>query len=147
MHRSLIRHASLAILLCLTWLLGGCGQDDRLAQLEEAVTQLQDNLQQRRTQAVLQQLHDEFQTHAGQDRQWAQQTMRLVFLRHRQIAVLAPLRQSRLDPTYSTRGHTRADVALSGAEGLLPDSARLYQVELEWWYEDGRWQLARLHWE
>ena len=38
-------------------------------------------------------------------------------------------------------------VTLTGAEGLLPDSASHYQVKLEWWLEDGQWQLARLNWE
>ena len=39
------------------------------------------------------------------------------------------------------------ELALTGAEGLIPDSARHYSVRLEWWLEDGEWQLARLNWE
>ena len=55
--------------------------------------------------------------------------------------------RSEIDPTYSNKGHTRAEVALTGAEGLIPDSARHYSVRLEWWLEDGEWRLARLNWE
>ena len=38
-------------------------------------------------------------------------------------------------------------LGLTGAEGLIPDSARLYDVKLEWWLDDGEWKLARLDWE
>ncbi|MNR54455.1 hypothetical protein D3C85_1746420 [compost metagenome] len=56
-------------------------------------------------------------------------------------------RTCELDATYSDRGHCRAQVALAGAESLVPDSARLYSVRSEWWREGGDWQLARLDWE
>ena len=49
-----------------------------------------------------------------------------------------------------SRSASGADVvvaALTGAEGLIPDSARHYSVTLEWWLEDGEWKLARLGWE
>jgi len=129
-------------------LLAGCGgNDDPQAALEAAVQQLQDNLEAKKTSAVLDQLHPEFAAQGQFDRAWAKRTMTLLFLRHKNIKVIALGKNSRIDPTYSENGQTDAQVALAGAEGFIPDSARHYGVRLEWWLDDGRWKLARLHWE
>lgn len=133
--------------LVLLSLLGGCTQGDPQAALEAAVQQLQDNLEAKDTGAVLEQLHPQFSAQQQYDRAWAQRTMALLFLRHKQVKVLALSQSSRIDPTYSSKGHTEAQVAMTGAEGLIPDSARHYSVKLEWWLEDGEWRLARLDWE
>src|SRR3990167_38020 len=70
--------------------------------------------------------------------------MLMLFMRHQNVRVLALSQNSYLDPTYRERGHSDLQVALTGAEGLLPDSASHYRVKLEWWLEDGQWQLAGL---
>ncbi|VXB20585.1 conserved exported hypothetical protein [Pseudomonas sp. 8AS] len=133
--------------LVLLSLLGGCTQSDPQAALEAAVQQLQDNLEAKDTSAVLEQLQPQFSAQQQYDRAWAQRTMALLFLRHKQVKVLALSQSSRIDPTYSSKGHTQALVAMTGAEGLTPDSARHYSVRLEWWLEDGEWRLAKLDWE
>jgi hypothetical protein len=133
--------------LVLLGLLGGCTRSDPQAALEAAVQQLQDNLEAKDSGAVLEQLHPQFGAQQQYDRAWAQRTMALLFLRHKQVRVLALSQSSRIDSTYGSKGHTEAQVALTGAEGLIPDSARHYRVRLEWWLEGGEWQLARLEWE
>ena len=133
------------LLICA--LLAGCGRDDPQAALEAAVQQLQDNLEGKRTDRVLEQLHPQFSAQQQYDRDWARRTMALLFLRHKQVRIIAIGTRSELDATYSGRGHTRAEVALTGAEGLIPDSARHYSVRLEWWLEGDEWRLARLDWE
>ncbi len=135
-------------LLVLFSLLAGCGgRDDPQAALEAALQQLQDNLEAKDSGAVIGQLHPQFSAQQALDRDWARRTMALLFLRHKQVRVLALSKRSRLDPTYSNKGHSEAQVALVGAEGLIPDSARHYGVRLEWWLEDGQWRLARLNWD
>ncbi|MDQ7983399.1 hypothetical protein QYS36_00460 [Pseudomonas sp. G34] len=135
-------------LLLLGLLLGGCGaKDDPQARLEAAVQQLQDNLEAKKTAAVLDQLHKEFRAQQANDRDWAKRTMTLLFLRHNNVKVLALGKSSRVDVTYRDKGYTDAQVALTGAEGLIPDSARHYAVKLEWWQDGGEWKLARLDWE
>lgn len=136
----------LALLLTSTLLLGAC-RDDSLAALEQAADRLQKHLDDKAAGSALEQLHPQFRARGDLDRGWAGRTMALLFLRHRQVKVLTMARSCELDSTYSTRGHCRAQVALAGAESLLPDSARLYSVRSEWWLEDGDWQLARLDWE
>ncbi|MGE8496702.1 MAG: hypothetical protein ACN6O6_04280 [Pseudomonas sp.] len=129
-------------------LLSGCGgSSDPQAALEAAVQQLQDNLEAKKTSAVLDQLHPEFSAQDQFDRDWAKRTMTLLFLRHKNVKVLALSKSSQVDPTYSEKGHTDAQVALTGAEGLIPNSAKHYGVKLEWWLDDGEWKLARLRWE
>ena len=135
-------------LLLLAALLQGCGgQGDPQAELEAAVQRLQDNLQEKKTAAVLEQLHESFLAQRSNDRDWAKRTMTLLFLRHNNVRVIALSKNSRLDATYRDRGHTDAQVALAGAESLLPDSAAHYAVKLEWWQDDGEWKLARLEWQ
>ncbi|WP_394561346.1 hypothetical protein [Aquipseudomonas alcaligenes] len=133
------------LLICA--LLGGCTSSDPQAALEAAVQQLQDNLEAKDTGAVMDQLHPQFSAQQQYDSTWAQRTMAMLFLRHKQVRVMAIGTRSEVDATYSNKGHTRAEVAVTGAEGLIPDSARHYSVELEWWLEDGEWKLARLKWE
>lgn len=133
------------LLICA--LLGGCAKSDPQAALEAAVQRLQDNLQAKNTGEVLEQLHPQFRAQQQYDREWARRTMALLFLRHKQVRVIAIGKNSEIDPTYRDKGHTRAEVALAGAESLIPDSASHYRVTLEWWLEDDEWKLARLDWE
>lgn len=141
------RQFALPFVMLLT-LLTGCGaKDDPQASLEAAVQQLQDNLEAKDSGAVLEQLHPQFSAQQEFDRDWARRTMALLFLRHKHVRVIALSKNSRLDPTYRDKGHSQAQVALTGAEGLIPDSARHYGVKLEWWREGDEWRLARLSWE
>ncbi len=138
---------ALAFLLFCT-LLAGCGaKDDPQAALEAAVQQLQDNLEAKKNNAVLDQLHTQFSAQGEFDREWAQRTMLLLFMRHKNIKVLALSKNSYLDTTYREKGHTEAQIGLAGAKGLIPDSARHYSVKMEWWLEGDEWKLARLSWQ
>lgn len=134
-------------LILLLAVLAGCGRDDPRAQLDAAVKQLQDNLEAKNSGAVMDQLHADFRANGEFDRDWARRTMTLMFLRHQQVKVIVLSSDSQLDPTYSSRGRTQAQVALTGAENLIPDSAAHYAVKLEWWREGSDWKLARLDWQ
>ncbi|ERI54356.1 hypothetical protein N878_11750 [Pseudomonas sp. EGD-AK9] len=143
-----IRVPTWPLALFFALLLGGCGgKDDPQAALEAAVQQLQDNIEAKDTGAVMAQLHPDFLARQELDREWAKRTMTLLFLRHKNIQVIALGKNSWIDAAIASKGHTQAQVGLSGAEGLIPDSARHYAVQLEWWLEDDQWRLARLDWE
>jgi len=133
------------LLLLIGLLLGGCSRDDPQAALEAAVQQLQDSLEAKKTSAVLEQLHPEFSAQGQHDLQWAKRTMVLLFMRHQNVKVIALSKASRIDSPE--KGLTEAQLALTGAEGLIPDQAGHYSVKLEWWLDDGEWKLARLDWE
>lgn len=140
------RKLFLSLLLTLS-ALAGCGRDDPRAQLDAAVQQLQGNLEAKNSGAVIDQLAGDFRANGEYDRDWARRTMTLMFLRHQQVKVILLSSDSRLDPTSPNRGHTAAQVALTGAEDLIPDSAGHYAVKLEWWREGSDWKLARLDWQ
>ena len=140
-----LRLFTLAGLLIVS-LLSGCGQTDPQAALEAAVQQLQDNLETKQTSAVLEQLHPQFSAAQQYDREWAKRTMLMVFLRHQKVSVIAFSKISTIDPSTPDKGHTDAQITLAGASGLIPDDTAHYRVQLQWWLEDGEWQLARLNW-
>jgi len=128
-------------------LLVGCSRDDPQAALEAAAKTLQENIEKKDTAALLAQLHPDFRANAAFDRDWVRRTATLMFLRHRNVQVLALSSDSRIDPGYASKGHTEAQLALTGAQGLLPERAGHYSVRIEWWREDGQWLLARLDWD
>lgn len=128
-------------------LLSACSKEDPLAQLEAEVQQLQDNLEAKDTGAVIDQLDASFQAQDGLDRDWARQTMTLMFLRYASVKVIAVTRKSSIDPTAPQSGLTQAQVLVTGAQGLIPERAEPYSVKLEWRYVSGDWKLSRLSWE
>ena len=135
------------VLLLVLSSLSACSRDTPEAALEKAVVLLQENLESKSSSAVLEQLHGQFAAQGQYDRDWAKRTMTLLFLRHKSVQVIALSKHSEIDPIYRDKGHSRAQIAMTGAEGLIPDSARHYSVDLEWWLEDGEWRLARLDWK
>lgn len=127
--------------------LAGCGKPDPKTALDAAVQQLQDNLEARKTDDVMEQLHPNFQAGEGMDRGWAQRTMTLMFMRYANIRILAVSRDSRIDSGTSQVGHTEAQVVVTGAQGLIPERAEPYAVRLQWRLEGNDWKLLELHWE
>ena len=89
-------------------------------------------------------LHADFQAQQQYDRDWARRTATLMFMRHRNVRVIALSQRSWIDATYPDRGHTEAQVALTGAEALLPQQAGHYQVRLEWRQRTaaGNWRVC-----
>ncbi|MDR2188484.1 MAG: nuclear transport factor 2 family protein [Azonexus sp.] len=138
----------LGLILSCAVLLAACGRSDPQAALDAAVGNLQAALEKKDTGAAMALLHPDFAGQQPEDnREWAKKTMTLMFLRHKNIQIIAPLQKSWIDPQVSTRAFTDAQVTLTGAEGLIPDSARQYRVTLEWRRLDKEWQLIRLQWE
>ncbi|MCP9340035.1 hypothetical protein [Stutzerimonas xanthomarina] len=133
--------------LAITLLLVGCGRDDPEAALQAAVETLQNRIENKDTSQLLDVVHTEFSANRELDRDWVRRTAALMFLRHRSVSVIALNNRSWIDPTYPDKGYSEAQIALTGAEGWLPQRLGHYDVRLEWWLTDGEWQLARLNWE
>jgi len=129
-------------------LLAACGKpDDPQASLEAAVQRLQDALEARQADEVLRLLDPRFRAQDELDAEWARKTMTLVFQRFSQVRVIAVNRQSRIDEGSAGRvGRTTAQVLLTGAQGLLPERAEPYVLELVWWREGEDWKLRDLRW-
>ena len=126
----------------------GCGQpDDPQAALDATVQRLQDALEAKDTDAALDLLDAKFRAQDDLDREWARKTMALMFLRYQQVQVIAVTRSSRVDAAGGQTGRTEAQVLVTGAQGLIPERAAPYAVQLEWWREGGDWKLRDLRWE
>ncbi len=121
--------------------------DDPQAALEAAAQRLQDALEAKQTGDVMAMLDTRFRAQDELDAEWARKTMALVFLRFNQVRVIAVNRQSRIDEGSGARvGRTTAQVLVTGAQGLVPERAEPYSLELVWWREGDDWKLRDLRW-
>lgn len=138
-----------AWLVTLPLALLACGKpDDPQAALEAAVQRLQDALEAKQTGDVTAMLDARFRAQDELDAEWARKTMTLVFLRFNQVRVIAVNRQSRIDEGSGGRvGRTTAQVLVVGAQGLIPERAEPYALELVWWREGDDWKLRDLRWK
>jgi hypothetical protein len=133
-----------AVALVLT-AVAGCSRDNPQAELEAAAQTLQENLEAKRRDAVLEQLSPDFQARSELDREWAKRTMTLLFLQNANVKVVALAQKSRV--TGETSGETDAQVVLAGGQGLVPERASPYAVKLHWRRDGRQWRLARLEWD
>jgi Trk K+ transport system NAD-binding subunit len=130
-------------------LLVACGKpDDPQLALEAAAQRLQDALEAKQTSDVIAMLDARFRAQDELDTDWARRTMTLVFMRFNQVRVIAVNRQSRIDEGSGGRvGRTTAQVLVTGAQGLVPERAEPYALELVWWREGDDWKLRDLRWK
>jgi hypothetical protein len=126
-----------------------CGRPDSpQAALEAAVQRLQAALEGKEAGDVMAMLDVRFRAQDELDAEWARKTMSLVFLRFKQVRVIAVNAQSRIDEGSGGRvGRTRAQVLVTGAQGLIPERAEPYSLELVWWREGDDWKLRDLRWQ
>ena len=126
----------------------GCGQpDDPQAALDATVQRLQDALEAKDADAVLELLDAKFRAQDELDREWARKTMALMFLRYQQVKVIAVTRSSRVDAAGGQTGRTEAQVLVTGAQGLVPERVEPYAVKMEWRLVGGDWKLSDLRWD
>ena len=143
---TLTRRSAL-LTLSSSFLLAACAKDDPQVSLEAAVQQLQDHIEAKKTSAVMDMLHSRFRAQAELDREWAQKTMLLLFLRYPNVKVVAVTRRSQVDPATPLSGQTEAQVLLSGAQGLIPERVAPYAITLRWRREGDEWKLLDLEWQ
>ncbi|QFU76615.1 hypothetical protein EY643_13650 [Halioglobus maricola] len=77
----------------------------------------------------------------------AKRMLGVYFLRYRNVDILVSQVDVEIDAYEDALATSSAMVALAGGRGLIPDSARLYQVTGRWQNFDGDWKLTRLSWE
>lgn len=130
------------------WLVA-CGKPDGpQAELEAAVQRLQAALKAKQTGEVMAMLDARFRAQDELDAEWARSTMTLAFLRFKQVRVIAVNRHSHLEEGSGGRvGRTTAQVLVTGAQGLIPERAEPYALELVWWRESDDWKLRDLRWQ
>lgn len=139
-----------AALLCL-WL-AACSAPPPETAIRAAVDRIDAALSEHDNSAVRAELAESFRggpaDEAGQlDKAGVQRLLAGYFLRYRNIhVVISGLTVEPLahDPSQAW---SDAKVVLAGAEGLIPETGRVYSVRGLWQLRDDQWQLVQLRWE
>ncbi|NZA25414.1 nuclear transport factor 2 family protein [Luteimonas sp. SJ-92] len=131
--------------LILLGALAACARPAPEQALREAVESVEAAIEGRDAGELQRWLADDFIGPQGMDRDQARRTAMLYMMRYQSVgATLGPLEVALQD---EDRGTVRFTVALSGGSGrLVPDSARLYQVETGWRMRDGDWRMTSASW-
>jgi ketosteroid isomerase-like protein len=144
--RALCIFCFLSFALCL---LTACSRSDPQAALSEAADELQAALEAKDANRVLDLLHEDFAAQSPEEKgqEWARRTMTLAFTRYKNISIMVINQKNHINTQHPDRASSEAEVTLVGAEGLIPDSARRYHVQLGWIKVDEKWKLLRLEWK
>ncbi|GAA5074420.1 nuclear transport factor 2 family protein [Lysobacter panacisoli] len=142
MYRTVVRCGAMILLGVALF---GCARTPPEQRLRETVGQLHDAIERRDAAGLREVLAEDFVGPGSLDRDGARRMAQLTFLRHREVgASLGPV-SVEMTPGHAT---ARFSVALTGSSGaVLPDAARLYEVETGWREEDGEWRLTSAEWE
>lgn len=125
-------------------LLAACVREAPEARLRATVAALQQALAEHDAGSVRDALAEDFIGPEGLDREGAVRLAQVMFLRYRALGVHAGPLAVDVQPEHAT---VRFQAALTGGDGgLLPDAARLYDVETGWRLEEGEWRLVSLAW-
>ena len=127
--------------------LAACAKGDPQARLDATVDELRAAIEARNTGDVMDLLDDNFRGSANLEPDSARRRLTATFLRYQNIRVVALARSNTIDPTAPTLARTQAQVIVTGAQGLIPERAEPYAVNLEWRLVDGDWKLSDLRWE
>jgi hypothetical protein len=135
----------LLALLC-GWLTA-CSENPDEARLLERLNTLETALQDKKSDAVLDLLTDNFTTGEGQTPVDVKRLLLAHFLRNQNIGVMRTGTEVSLDDSYRDQATARFQALVTGGEGLLPERGRQFQVESRWLFQNGDWYLDRLEWK
>jgi ketosteroid isomerase-like protein len=130
-------------LVLLVVALAACAKTAPEEALRSTMAALQGAIERHDASAVRDALADDFIGPDGLDRAGAQRLAQAMFLRYRDVGVSVGPMDITLQAQHAT---VRFTAALSGAEGALPDSGQVYDVETGWRLEDGEWRLVNARW-
>ncbi|HVL00438.1 MAG TPA: hypothetical protein VM553_11535 [Dongiaceae bacterium] len=135
----------LMVLLC-SWL-AACSENPDQARLLERLDTLEIALQDKKPDAVLDLLTDNFSTGQGQTRDDVKRLLLVNFLRNQTIGVIRTGTEVAMDDSYRDQASAHFQALVTGGEGLLPERGRQFRVESRWLFQDGDWFLDRLEWK
>ena len=132
--------------LVLSWILmaAACSGTPPEAALRQTIADARDAAEKRDAASLKDTLAGDFVGPQGMDRQGLARMAQAVFLRHQGIdATLGPLD---ID-MHGDAATERFTAAVTGGNGLLPDTGQVYDVDTDWRLEDGEWRLVRANWK
>lgn len=136
-----------ALLLSLATMVStsGCRREPPEAALRATIAELQGAIDARDAGDVAALLSDDFVGPGGMDRDATRRYAAVVLMRHRAISTtIGPLDIALQDD----HARVRFTAALTGGDGgLLPDAARVREVDTGWRLESGEWRLLSATWD
>ncbi|TVT76252.1 MAG: hypothetical protein FHP92_09530 [Denitromonas halophila] len=149
---ALLRLARSCLCLALIAALAACQKTSPEQAIGEAIGRIEQGIAEHQNAAVRAELADAFRggpsTDPGQlDKTGVQRLLAGYFLRYENIHVV--ITRVTVEPLSHTpdQAWSNASVVLTGAEGLIPEAGRIYQVRGLWVRADGDWQLRELQWD
>jgi ketosteroid isomerase-like protein len=138
-----LRWAWLACAWCLV-LASGCARTDPEQALRATVAELHAAIEEHDPAAMQQHLAEDFIGNDGLDRDGARRLAAAIRLRYRDLAIDTGPLQVDIEETSAIVRFTAA--LRGGSGGLLPESARIYEVETGWRRDEGEWLLTSARW-
>lgn len=125
--------------------LSACTRAPDEQRLRDAMASLQAAIEAREVAAAMDVVAEDFIGTGGLDRAGARNLLRLMVLRHQTLGLsLGPVEVELFDGRATVRFTA---VATGGQGALLPESARIWQVETAWRMDGGDWRLLSAHWQ
>ncbi|MDI9240054.1 nuclear transport factor 2 family protein [Lysobacter sp. LF1] len=140
--RAVKRLGAVALLVAVST---GCGRAPPEQRLRETIDALHEAVERKDAAGVRDLLADDFVGPDALDRDGVRRMAQVLFLRHGHVGANTGPVAIQMTPGHAT---ARFSVAMTGGSGqLLPDAARLYEVETGWREQDGEWRLISARWE
>lgn len=135
----------------LVFLLSACGKTPPEEAIGKNIDELQLAIQEKDNGGVREHLSSQFRGFGERGTQLDADNVRQylagIFLRYRNINVLisnTSIAVAEYDPYRAT---STSSVVVTGADGLIPDTARVYQVKGTWVLEEDEWKLLEVAWD
>jgi hypothetical protein len=130
--------------LILFVLLAGCARAPDEQRLREAMAGLQAAIEAREVGTAMDFVAEDFIGTGALDRTGARNLLRVMVLRHQNLGLSLGPAEVEL---FEGRAAVRFTAVATGGQGaMLPESARIWQVETAWRMDDGDWRLLSAHW-
>jgi len=125
-------------------MLVACAQAPAEQRLREAITGLQASIEAREVNPAMARIAEDFIGNDGLDREGVRNLLRLQMLRHQSLGLtLGPFDIE----VHGQRATVRfTAVATGGSGALIPESARVWNVETGWREDGGDWLLISAQW-
>lgn len=125
-------------------LLAGCSRAPAEQRLREAMAGLQAAIEAREVREAMGYVDEAFIGSGSLDREGARNLLRVMVLRHQSLGLTLGPAEIEL---FEGRATVRFTAVATGGQGaLLPQSARVWQVETAWREDGSDWRLISAHW-
>ena len=137
----------LAVFVVLLSRLVACGETGPEAAIRAKIDLVQKAAEEKIPRRIVAHVADDFSGNHGLNKQRLRALLAGVFLRYKNINVLITSLEVNIDPQHPILATMQAVVLVTGAEHILPENGRVFQVSGDWRLFEGEWELQRATWQ